>query len=131
MTSWTRIKRPCPTGKLGTAGNDLFESGSSSSTLQRGVQVRIVGLTKTDGDNPLWTVTLADVDESITVTSSTLCSFRRFRDRVLRERGVILEWMTARDWILTVDSALRTFLNGGRAAKRFGVDLTGRKTRRK
>jgi hypothetical protein len=95
------------------AGNDLLESGSSSNKPRWPVQVRIVGLSKTDdGDNAHW---LADVDEPITVTSGVLLSFRRFRDRVLRERGVILEWMTSREWILTLDSALCIFLNGGRS----------------
>jgi hypothetical protein len=77
------------------AGNDLLESGSSSNKPRWPVQVRIVGLSKTDdGDNAHWSVTLADVDEPITVTSGVLLSFNRFRARLLRERGVILERLT-------------------------------------
>jgi hypothetical protein len=77
-------------------------------------QARIVDLSKIEGDKPLWTVTLADVDEPITVTTAVLLSFKRFRGRVFSERGVWLEWLTAREWDLTVDSAACVFLRGGR-----------------
>jgi hypothetical protein len=75
-------------------------------------QARIVDLSRIEGDKPLWTVTLAGVDEPITVTTAVLLSFRRFRNRVFRERSVWLEWLTAREWGLTVDSALGVFVRG-------------------
>src|SRR5262245_8487812 len=89
------------------AGNDLLESGSSSNKPRWPVQVRIVELSKSDdGDNPRWTVTLVDVGEPVTVTYPTLETFKRFRDLVLRERGVSLEWLTSGEWWRMVDSAM-------------------------
>lgn len=99
------------------AENDLLESGPLSNKPRWPVQVRIIDLSKIEGDAPLWTVTLAGVDEpiTVTVTNGTLQIFRRFRDLVLRERGVILERLTSREWWRMVDSAMYVFLNGGAA----------------
>src|SRR5262245_33256114 len=79
------------------------------------VQADIIGLSRTYDDNPLWTVTLAGIDEPITVTvkHGTLQTFKRFREHVLRERGVILEQLTSGEWWRMVDSAMYVFLNGG------------------
>jgi hypothetical protein len=98
-------------------GNDLLESGSSSNKPRSPVQVRIIELSKIEGDHVLWTVTLAGVDEpiTVTVTNGTLVTFKRFRDLVLRERGVMLERLTSGEWWRMVDPAMYVFLNGGRS----------------
>jgi hypothetical protein len=105
-----------PPGATGGAKGIELKWDNIPSTPQRPLQVRIIDLSKIEGNDSLWTVTLAGVDEpiTVTVTNGTLQTFKRFRDPVIRERGVILERLTSREWWRMVDSAMYVFLHGGR-----------------
>jgi hypothetical protein len=85
-------------------------------TTQTRIQPRIVGLARIERKSgyPHWTLTLAGVDEPITVTltTSAITSFNSVWKRVFIEHDVVLDWMTPREWCRTVDSALGVFVRG-------------------